>query len=190
MSKTYSQPWGQSAWQALLDFVTGAVRTISSDHSAIHNGEGFNAWVYAEGVADDGYKQIEFVTPAVGYVHMKLMTALAEGLASFEVVEAPTLSSGSTAFTPVNLRRVGTPPASTCTLKTDSTYTSGGTVIRAYLLGQGSGGNSTGGTQDKDIELVLKPETTYLFRVRNLAGSAKALSLWLFWYEEGMSGAE
>ena len=174
-----------------IDSVTGAQRVILSDHSNIHRGEGYNAWVFAEGVADDGYAQIEFRTPAAGYVHMKLVQAWAEGgLALFEAIEAPTLTTGVTAFTPQNLRRVGTPPASTSVLKTDPTVVSGGTVIRAYLLGGGGVGGGNGGQTGLDTELVLKPGTTYLFRVQNLAGAAKALSLWLFWYEEGLSGAE
>lgn len=189
-SRNYAKWWGAEIADAFLDLVTGAQRVITSDHSAIHNGEGFNAWVYAEGVADNGYVQMEFKTAAANYVHMKLMTGLAEGLALFEAVEAPTLTTGSTTFTPINLNRVGTPPSSTSTLKTNPTGISGGTVLRAYLLGGGSGGNAPGGSDDKDIELVLKPATTYLFRVQNLAGSAKALSLWLFWYEETGAGVE
>lgn len=175
-----------------IDSVTGAQRVILSDHSNIHSGEGYNAWVFAENVADDAYTQIEFRTPAAGYVHMKMAYAWCEGaLASFEAVEAPTLTTGVTAFTPQNLRRVGTPPASTSVLKTNPTVVSGGTVIRAYLIGGGGvGAASNGGQSDKDIELVLKPSTVYLFRIRNLSGAAKALSLWLFWYEEGLSGAE
>lgn len=173
---------------ARLERVTGANRVITSDHANIHAGEGFNAWVFAEGVADNGYVQVEFATTGSSgsYVHMKLMNAWAEGgIALFEALESPTLTTGATAFVPVNLRRTGTPAASVSVLKTNPTSISAGTVIRAYLIGGGGAGGGSGGSNDKDIELVLKPGATYLFRVQNLAGSAKALSLWLFWYEEG-----
>ena len=45
-------------------------------------------------------------------------------------------------------------------------------------------GGGTGGSSDMDQEIVLKPSTTYLIKATNLSGAAKALGLWLFWYEE------
>lgn len=171
---------------AALETVTGGNRVISTDHSSIHAGEAFNASVYTEAVADDGFVQIEFRTSsnAGSYVHMKLMSAMSEGLSLFTAVEAPTLTAGVTAITPQNLRRVNTPPTSVSTLRSNPTNISGGTIIRGYFIGTGGVGSGAGGTNDKDIELVLRPATAYLFRLQNLAGSAKALSLWLFWYEE------
>lgn len=170
---------------ARLERVTGAHRVISSDHGNIHAGEGFSVSNYAEGVADDAYLYVEFRTPADKYVHMKVMNALADGLALFEAVEAPTLTTGAAALTAHNLRRVATVPPCGCTIKSNPTSISGGTVIRSYFVGGGTGGNASGGDSSVDTEIVLATSTTYLFRVRNLAGSAKALSLWLFWYEEG-----
>lgn len=171
---------------AALEEVTAGNRTISTDHSSIHSGEGFNASIYGEAVADDGFVQMEFRTSssANSYVHMKLMSAMSEGLSLFTAVEAPTLTTGATAVTPQNLRRVDTPPTSVSVLKSNPTSISGGTIIRAYYIGAGGTGTGAGGMNDKDIELVLKPDTVYLFRVQNIAGAAKALSLWLFWYEE------
>lgn len=174
------------AGDARLERVTGANRTITSDHSSIHAGEGFNASIHTEAVADDGYAQMEFRTSsnAGSYVHMKLMSAMSEGLSLFTAVEAPTLTAGVTSVTPQNLRRTGTPPTSVSILRSNPTSISGGTILRSYFIGAGGVGSGAGGTNDKDIEMVLKPATTYLFRVQNIAGSAKALSLWLFWYEE------
>lgn len=161
--------------------VTGAQCVITSDHANIHEGEGFNAWVYAEGAVDDAYVQLEFKTPLTGrYIHMKSMVAMSEGLGSFEVIESPTLTTGSTAFVPTQLNRNNS-TASTVIIKSNPTTISGGTVLRAYLIGAGK---ENGGPANNDTEIVLKPDTTYLFRVRNLAGAAKALSLYLFWYEE------
>jgi len=161
--------------------VTGATRVIMSDHGNIHAGEGFNAWVFAEGVADDAYNQIEFITGSSHYVHLKSIMAFAEGLGSLEVIEAPTLTTGSTPFVPQNLNCSDTPPVSESILKINPTSISAGTVKRAYLIGAGK---ENGGPTNLDTEIVLKQSTTYLIRVRNLGGAAKALSLWLFWYEE------
>lgn len=119
---------------------------------------------------------------------MKQMYGLADGLCIFTAVEAPTLTTGNTAFTPVNLSRVGTPPASTSILKTNPTSISGGTTLRSYYVSGGTGGTARGGSDDKDIEIVLKPSTTYLFRLQNVSGQNRAMSLWLFWYEEETAG--
>jgi hypothetical protein len=164
--------------------VTGAMRVIMSDHANIHGGEGFNAWIRAEAVADDGFVQLEFTTPAGIYVHMKSVTAMSEGLADVTVVRSPTLTTGNTAVVSHNLRDIGTPAASAVVIKSNPTSISAGTIVRAYFIGAGK---DSGGPSMLDTEIVLNPETTYLFRVQNLAGSAKALSLYLFWYEE--SGA-
>lgn len=164
--------------------VTLGVPTITTDHANIHAGEGFSVSNYAEGVADDGYLYLEFKTPADKYVHMKIMNALADGLAIFDVAEAPTLTTGSNAVVGRNLRRIAPVPTCGCTIKTNPTSISGGTVIRSYYVGGGLAGTARGGASSVDTEIVLALATTYLFRVQNIAGTAKALSLWLFWYEE------
>jgi len=161
--------------------VTGATRVIMSDHANIHDGEGYNASVYAEGVADNAYVQIEFKTPEAPYIHMKSITVNSEGLGLFEVLEAPTLTTGNTAIVTRNLRRVAPVTVSGAVLKSDPTSISAGTLIRSYFTGAGK---DTGGPTNLDTEIVLERNTTYLFRVQNLGGSAKALSLYLFWYEE------
>jgi len=160
--------------------VTGAMRVIASDHANIHNGEGYNAWSYAEGVADNGYTQLEFKTGSSRYVHLKSVMAFAEGLGLLEVLKAPTLTTGSTAFVPQNLNDNDS-SVSESVLKSNSTSVSGGTLKRSYLIGAGK---ENGGPTNLDTELVLARDTTYLIRVQNLGGAAKALSLWLFWYEE------
>lgn len=172
-----------------IEAVTKAVPVIPTDHEANHLGWGYSASVFAEGVADNGYVQLEFKTPATlaaGAVHLKSYRGWAEGgLATLEIIEAPTLTTGNTAFVPKNRRRTGTPPTSGCTLKTDPTSISAGTTIEGPIAcGGGGAGGGAGGNVTQDQELVLNENTTYLIRVQNLAGSAKALGLWIFWYEE------
>lgn len=168
-------------------FTTG-VPVINTDHEAIHLGFGYSASVYAEAIADDGLRLLELVTPAAssGYVHLKAYKPWSEGgVAKFEIVEAPTLTTGSTALVPLNRKRTGTPGTSAVVLKTDPTSISAGTVIEGpTAFGGGGAGAGVGGNFSNDQEIVLKPSTTYLFRLTNLAGAAKAMGLWIFWYEE------
>lgn len=173
--------------QGVKETVTGGNMTISSDHAAIHAGYGFSANVRNTSVADASTLLLEFKTPASSdtVVHMKSWEAWGEGgKNTFELLEAPTLTTGSTAITPVSRRRIGVPPTSACTLKSDPTSISAGTSLEATLFGGGGAGPGGGGNRSADLEFVLKPNTTYLFRLTNNSGAAKGLSLWVFWYEE------
>lgn len=164
--------------------ITGATRVITSDHANIHDGEGFELSISAEGVADNGTVLIELTTPAVRYAHLKQISPWAEGgVASIDILEGST-SSGGTDATPVNKKRVGTPVAATVTAKTGVTPSGGTAIMPPVLFGGGGAGQGTAGGNSMDNEWVLKPETKYVIRVTNLAGAAKALSLYLFWYEE------
>jgi hypothetical protein len=172
-----------------LERVTGAVPVINSDHEAVHLGWGYAASVYAEAVADDGLIYIEFKTPVKesGTVHLKAYRTWTEGgLASFTITEAPVLTTGSTTLTPHNrLRTSVAPQKSRSILKSDPTSISGGTAIEGpFAFGGGGVGTGAGGGISSDQELVLGHSTTYLLAVKNLAGAAKALGLWIFWYEE------
>lgn len=166
--------------------LTGAAVGITSDHNNIHTKLGFSVSNAAEGVADDGYLYIELRPAAGKYGHLKICKPWTEGgLASFEIVEAPTLTAGLTALTPQNRNRVAPVPASGIVCKSNPTAIANGTVIHGpVFFGGGGAGGGAGDSDPMDAEIVMAPETIYLARVRNLAGAAKALSLWLFWYEE------
>lgn len=169
--------------------ITGAVPVINTDHEAIHLKWGYSASVYAEAVADDGVIMIEFKTPPATSgrtVHLKNYRAWCEGgLAKFDITEAPTLTTGLTAIVPGNRNRVGTPETSASTLKSNPTSISAGTVIEGPVaFGGGGAGGGSAGNASTDQEIVLAVNTTYLIRVTNLAGAAKALGLWIYWYEE------
>jgi hypothetical protein len=62
------------------------------------------------------------------------------------------------------------------------TVTSVGTEIDAQIIPGGTGKKSSGGAAGS-LEYVLKPLTNYLFRLRNVNGTAHAASLQIEWYE-------
>jgi len=168
--------------------LTGAVPVINSDHENIHTSKGFSASVWTEVVADDGVVLLEFKTPSVAsgkYVHLKNYKAFGEGgLNTLEIIEAPTLTTGAAAVDAINRNRVA-PTASAATLKSNPTGISAGTKIeQPFPFGGGGAGSGSGGLKDKDLEFQLAVNTTYLFKLTNLSGAAKALGLWVFWYEE------
>lgn len=166
------------------DTVTDSIQVITTDHANIHKGLGFSISQLNDAVANNGTILFEVIVPAGAYVHFKQFNCWTNGSkAKFEVIEAPTLTTGATVITPINRRRVGTPSISLLTVKSDPTVISGGTTLESIYFGSG-GGASKGGDRSLDIELVLKPDTTNLIRITNLDGNAKDFSTFLFWYEE------
>jgi hypothetical protein len=169
--------------------VTKAVPSISTDHEAIHLGWGFSASYYAEGVADNGVIEMLVLAPASGKViHLKQWKPWGEGgLNKIEIFEAPThTGTTGTLITPANRNRYSySTTAAAAVVRSMPTITADGTLLDGpALFGGGGVGAGSGGSDDMDNEIVMKANTKYLIRCTNLSGAAKALGLWLFWYEE------
>lgn len=189
VSRRYERGDTAKTMDAFLERVTGGVRVIDTDHSAIHNGEAYIVNRNSENVADAGSLVFEIITPANLYVHMRLASVWpSAGLARFESIEAPTLTTGTTAVIPVALNR--NDGASAVIIKSDPTGISGGTTLRNVMFGGGGPGTGSGGGLGFGAEFVLKPSTTYLARLTNLSGGLADMTLGLFWYEETLGGLE
>lgn len=166
--------------------VTQGKKTITTDHSAIHSGLAFG-YATKFTVAAGASAYLEVLTPAEGYVHWKpsaIQTDAPKILV--QLIEAPTTTPG-TPVTSHNRRRVGTPPASTVTLRLNPTGVSGGTVIDQDYVGGGSGaGNSSvsGGLATNDNEWVLAQGTLYVIKVTNGGSGSADVGLKVFYYVE------
>lgn len=170
-----------------LEFVTGGIRVISTDHSSIHNGEGFSYSLLSTSVASSGTVDLSFTTAADSYVHLKrwkLWTAGAK--AKIEIYEVPSVSGGSP-VTPRKRNRISS-TASVSTLLSGVSVSGTGTLVDDMMAGSGTQ-QSGGGDGAVDHELVLNPDTEYLIRATNLAATAADIYVWLFWYEEGAGTA-
>lgn len=168
------------------DRFTGFGIGISGDHAYIHQGKGFSA-TGSTSIAAAGTYALTLTTPAASAAYVHLRPTLLSSSASFitmSVIEAPTFTAG-TDGTEINRNRNSSAAAGTV-YKFNAGYTSGGTVIA--MLTAGSGGNPVaraGGMTGAEAELVLKPSTTYLFKIDNPTGGATSTVTWeLFWYEE------
>lgn len=172
---------------AIADRLTGHGIVFGDDHANVHNGIAYAAWNYAESIADDGTLLIEFNTPSDTYVHFKRLEFGADRFPWLvEIVEAPTLTTGASAITAYNRLRTSSNTCD-CTLKSNPTVISGGTVIEAYYAGGGNGvgGRSSADSRSTDLEVIFKKDTTYLIRATNISGdTALGASLWAYWYEE------
>ena len=89
--------------------------------------------------------------------------------------------TGGTSIVPINKNRNST-TASQGVALLNPTVNSLGTVLLSQILIGGSGKKASGG-QTSESDLVLKPLTTYLFRLTNVNGTAHAAEMILEWYE-------
>lgn len=170
---------------AMFDtWVKNAIRIISSDHSAIHDGEGYGATVNFAAVANAGVMNIVFKTPAASIgrtIHLKYKEFWTSGTKfAVALYEKPTADPTSgTALTAVNRNRRSSNTTTMQQLKHTATINiAGGVQLDSIVFG----GNSP--FRPLDIEHVLLPDTWYVMTLTNQSGSAADINAFLFWYEE------
>jgi hypothetical protein len=99
------------------------------------------------------------------------------------VYESPT-TSGGTSMTLHRRNRVNN-TASQGVAVLNPTVSAVGTEFYSELItsAEGSGHRSGGGGRGSSFEFILKPLTTYLFRLTNVNGSSQMAELRIDWYE-------
>jgi len=90
--------------------------------------------------------------------------------------------TGGTSVSAVNINRNYLAVASESAILVNPTVTSTGTTLLEQVLIGGTG-KKAGGADMSSPRLVLKPLTTYLFRLTNVNGTAHAAEIILEWYE-------
>lgn len=170
-----------------LEAVTGGYSVITTDHKAIHDKEGFAAWHQFAGVSDASVSYVTFKTGPNLYVHLKQYESwINNAKAVLDISENPDSAVGGAQFMPAPRHRI-TPKPSEVVIHAGSTVTLGSALHADQVVFGGGGANTSsrgGGSRSLDMELVLKPDTTYVFRLTNQSGVAADIWLWLFWYEE------
>lgn len=89
--------------------------------------------------------------------------------------------TGGTIIVPINKNRTSTTASQGVALLNPTVTSTGTTILQQILIG-GTGKKATGGTVG-GADLILKPLTTYLFRLTNVNGTAHAAEMILEWYE-------
>jgi hypothetical protein len=160
-----------------IDIATHSLQTIEYEHHEIHAGSHYFICDYDSSIANN--ETIEFVltTPdTTSWTHMSLDFSSILGV-SLEVYEGASAIVGGTSVTAINNNR-NSANTSGMTILKDPTSITDGTRIAGFL----AGANRTGGFQQRDREIILKQNTTYLFRFTSLANS-NAISFCGEWYE-------
>lgn len=168
-----------------LQQVTGSERplpTLDINHLRLHEGRAYNVYRIYPDVAKLGSGascNIAIAWAGNTYPHL-LIDASCGGDAELYVYEGATVTGG-TAFTAVRRNRVIESTSQSAVL-INPTVTNIGTEIGAHVISGGTGKHA-GGAGTNALEHVLKPLTTYLFRLTNVNGTAHMAELILEWYE-------
>ena len=96
------------------------------------------------------------------------------------VLEAPTITDGTTQVTPINVNRIS-PDTALTRFYTNPTGVSGGTSI--LLQGFPSGANKVGGTINSHFVWTYLPNTSYVVKIDNLGNSTSTFFFHTGFYE-------
>lgn len=172
----------------IIEHVTGAPKFITNEHSMIHSGVMFYAYVKADITAGSTLK-LTFTTPAVAsgkYVHFRpsLLSCSADKL-FMTMSRTPTSVSGGTAVTAYNRSDISTNTALSA-IKTGVTLTESAVIVDSTFIGggTGTGGTRSGSETGEQNEVVLKQETVYSITLANGSSATNTIFLKLLWYEE------
>jgi hypothetical protein len=89
--------------------------------------------------------------------------------------------TGGTAITALNKNRNSLVTSQSAALSNPTVTTLGTPILSQILIG--GQGKKAGGGAVGSSDLILKPLTTYLFRLTNINGTAHAAEIVLEWYE-------
>lgn len=157
-----------------------AMPVLDVNHLRLHEGRAYyvyKLYPYAAGLAAGSSINIAIAWPAGYEIHTRFSYGCA-GESEFFVYEAPT-TSGGTALT-INRRNRILTTASAAAAVISPTVSATGTEIFADFVPANKQG---GGAQLSTFEFVLKPLTTYLFRLTNANSQPHAAHLSVEWYE-------
>jgi hypothetical protein len=153
---------------------------IDVNHLRLHEGRAYyvyKQYTYASGLPASSSINIAVAFPS-GVTPHAVFAYGGSGESEFYVYEAPT-TSGGTAMT-IHRRNRNLVTTSTGVAVLDPTVSSTGTEIFAEFVPANKQG---GGAQAYTFEYVLKPLTTYLFRLTNVNAQPHAANLMIEWYE-------
>lgn len=155
---------------------------IEYEHNEIHEGNHFFICDYATSGFNSA-DTIEFVITTPDTTKWAHMTIGFESIlgATLDVYEGSSNVVGGTAVTPKNNNR-NSDTVSTLTILKDPTSITDGTKIAGFK----AGANRRAGAVQRDREIILKQNTTYLFRFTSSANS-NAIGYCGEWYEESLT---
>jgi hypothetical protein len=182
---------GSAGSDLTVDSITGALAVIQTEHYEVHQGHMFKVDTSDDDLDNTETLSVYLKTPdTTARIHM-FYSVYSSGAATFELLEGPTVTSGTgSQLTIYNRERnsatastvwdnTGTPVVNKASLNV--TTTADGTQLHHEMLGSGKN-KLAGDTRDAN-EWILKQNTKYVFRVTGDANDNR-VNLILNFYEE------
>lgn len=170
---------------AAVDEDGSALHGITVLHQKTHNGETYGACYEQQNIANNASIAL-YILPGGTVAPHIIASASAEGKGDFAIYEGPDITNPGTRVIPRNRNRdLLLPDSSRVGIWHTPTIGGGGlgTLLLAFFLPGGSGGQSLGAALSERDEFILAPAIPYLLRFRNRAGTAKDASLCVTFYE-------
>jgi hypothetical protein len=160
------------------DSTTSALKVIDYEHHEIHSGSHFFIADYAGplGINDE----IDFIVTTSNttkWAHMSFGFSSTGGF-RLECYMGPTSVAGGTLVTPLNSNQNSATASTLTILKDPASIGALGTRLFGYL----AGANKVSGFSDRQKEIILKQDTTYLFRFTSMANT-NYIDFESYWYE-------
>lgn len=165
------------AGESGIDSATESLQIVDYEHHEIHSG---SHYFIAGSQAFSNGQVVDFtvITPnTTKWLHMTFNIEGTSGV-SIEVKEAATVNVAGTPVTVINNDRNSTNTTG-ATIRTGDTFTSEGTS----LFKQQTGANQKAGSLERNREIILKQNTTYIFRLKNETAVANQITYAANWYE-------
>lgn len=161
-----------------MDYTSGIPKSIDPISACMNEGHLFSCNQVSAALAQNGTVLYEILTDGANCTRLiSLDIWSTEVYQESELIEAPTLVTGSSVLTAYNIKRPSSELPKTV-IKPNPTSISGGTQIGRFWTGGGSGvGQSKiSGGSTYSLGWILKPETTYLLRIINKSANACYIS--------------
>lgn len=136
------------------------------------------SYSFAQTGSETDYFQMKTNAKSPAILHFEVASS-AEPL-KVTLLEAPTMTTGTSAVTAYNMNRVKD-TAATTQFFSDPTFTSGGTAINIHLVTAGKGG---GAISAEAGAWKLKTATNYLVKVEQLTNQATTVSINIVFAED------
>lgn len=152
---------------------------VDVNHLRLHEGRAYYTYYIEPSLAVNANLDIAVAFPA-GVAPHAVFNYQCGGDSRFYIYEAPT-TSGGTSLT-IHRRNRSLVTTSSGVAVYNPTVSALGTEIFGEIITSGQGGTGAGGG-GYTYEYVLKPLTTYLFRLTNINAQAHIAELLIEWYE-------
>lgn len=173
----------------VAEMVTSALVTTESDHTAIHKGYGYRGAFGVDNLLSGEEMAISLTTPPNTYVHFKnIVLNVLGSSATVELLDNVTITEDVGVLLALTNQNRNYPDNTLVEMRYTPVYTGGSVILDDVVLVDSTNQSVGSGQSSMSLyeEIVLKPDTTYILRLRNIDPSIELQSakVRFFFYAE------